>query len=728
MHIRKKGRELAILQAVDDLSRMAEVDRASLQPQEQWGEDLTEQQLYERKQILRWRQPDQIAYNQERARNIFSVILQYLESIYEDEKGSLRTTEMQRGVQAIMLLAGEAVQKLDRLAQQNGQERMSFADLKEYQDLQQFYLTKIVQEFEEILDVEERWGEEIAAAEGASETERQGLQSLEDVRQDRNYELFHLRKADGKPFFTRSLLRHLGLVSNLEELVGDPTGEDLFLRIQAIQDRDLHHSAKEVLHLVSPYIEEYYAGALKHKSVPFVSALNKSLMALMLAANQRNLLLSTTGKCCMDYYADFHFYLRQALASKEYQKFISKPPEHADKFSRCLIHLAHALCTSFFLRVSSREEMIAFIRQLIDRGSSDVETEIATPMKSPQSLWNSLLDDDESIRHELKRFPSGPMKKVVQVFRDEQTLSGFNPLTQGNLLSVLYTIANSEFNLTCLRLPSPTVQANIQNADVAEEFYGFLRSIESSDAHQRHLLINLQERTSWQEHARCVALEEIQKSEEFADSIVVITIPKNADFYLQVGPYLETNDAKQFIAQFKEQIASGEQCGYFLPATVPHGNLKHFIDESMKAIHTLFFGGKELLVRKNRLDFIEIFYLFFILKMVEMFKPDTVSFTCKDAIDTGAAASAEMFAFLRMMNNSKNWSQEERDFLLWMLYTPALIFRQRPIDGQRLSRMISALETINAELEAHHDSVIATCSKLFTTPFFHELRVREFGK
>ncbi len=115
----------------------------------------------------------------------------------------------------------------------------------------------------------------------------------------------------------------------------------------------------------------------------------------------------------------------------------------------------------------------------------------------------------------------------------------------------------------------------------------------------------------------------------------------------------------------------------------------------------------------------------FILKLIEDFNPDTLSFTCKDAVDTGAAASAEMFAFLRMMNDASHWSKEEKDFLLWMLYAPALSVRERAIDIQRLNRMTSALAIVGAEVEAHYHETVAACSKLYKLPFFKGLKVKE---
>ena len=77
--------------------------------------------------------------------------------------------------------------------------------------------------------------------------------------------------------------------------------------------------------------------------------------------------------------------------------------------------------------------------------------------------------------------------------------------------------------------------------------------------------------------------------------------------------------------------------------------LLKFSDEALDTVHKVFFDGKGTLVHKNRLDFIEIFYLLFILKLVEEGKPADIfgASLCKDAIDiTGAACQRRTVRFL----------------------------------------------------------------------------------
>jgi hypothetical protein len=515
------------------------------------------------------------------------------------------------------------------------------------------------------------------------------------------------------------------LVAQFDVLMKDSAIRDPFLRIQMILDRDAHVAAQEILHLASPYVDEFLKEALKFKNIGFVAEISKALMALMLAGNSRNLMQHAVGKHALNYYMDFHSYLRSALHSAEYLKFIAGQADLSKRFFHSLINLLHALCSSFFLKTGSRKEMVVFIHMLIERGGRESNTLSQTA--SPVALWNNVCDQDKSIRYLLKQYPNGPLTKTIKLFEEDNQMRGFDPLSQQTQPGQLFNISTKGLHISCLCLPCPISQQIIAKAGVAEEFEGFLRSIISQKRNQRHLLINLQDRTSWHEHARCIAVEQVQQSSEFVSALKVVTLPKNTDFYMQSGSYIEWDDAREFKKSVREQVADTEQCGFYIPSDIDQKKLLEFSDQAIEMIHDLFFGGKDRLVHKNRLDFIEIFYLMLVLFFIQEYEPDTLSFTCKDAIDTGASASAQMYAFLRMMNDSSQWTEQEKDFLLWMLYAPALMFRQRAIDPLRLNRAIDALCVIGAQLQSHDHHIVDACGKLFKIPFFKGLSVTEVG-
>lgn len=710
------------MDAVDNLSHMAELDLSSREDVTKL-EGLTEAQVSERMQTLSWHDREYRAFNQERIKETFVVVQKYIRGLCEEGKGYLKEDQVRRGIQAIMILVSEAAQKVDNFTQifKGEKEAQSVTELKEYKELQHFYLTKVSQRFHTVLEVEGMWQEEWGS--GESDAKKAALKDLETVRKDREYELFLIRKEDGTPYFNRDLLRHMQLVGQFDSLLADPTMQDPFLKIRTITDKDAYKSAKEILKLAAPYVDEFTKDAMKFKNIAFVSDMSKSLMALMLAANSRNLIQNAIGKSSINYYADFHYYLRSAVSTPEYRKIIASSQSSGERFIHAVTNLSHVLCGSFFLKVSSHKDMIELIHTLINKGTQGSVSQGQT--SSPLSFWNNLRDHDDSIRYLLKNFPNGPLLKTIQLFTEDKEMKGFDPILQQNYPMQLYTFSGDELHVSCVRVPCPVSQTFIAKATITPEFEGFLRSLKGKKGDQRYLLINCQDRTSWHEHARCKAVEEVQKESEFTDTLMTVTLPKNTDFYMQSGAYVEWDDAEEFMKQLKEQIASKEQCGFYFPPEINEDQLLQFSEKAIKAIHTVFFDKKERLVHKNRLDFIEIFYLMLTLKLVEEFKPDIMSFTCKDAVDTGAVSSAGMYAFLRMMNDSSHFSKEEKDFLLWMLYAPALATRERAVDFERLNRMISALAIVGAELEAHNRSTVASCAKLYKLPFFNAVKVRE---
>ena len=222
------------------------------------------------------------------------------------------------------------------------------------------------------------------------------------------------------------------------------------------------------------------------------------------------------------------------------------------------------------------------------------------------------------------------------------------------------------------------------------------------------MLINLQDKTSWRDTARCTALEGVQKNVEFNKSSRSF-LAKDTPFYYQIKEYASKSNAAEFIATLVHNN------------NLPH--LKPFIDSITKAIHKHFFGKNDTLNRREREDFIEIFYLFLSLKVLDLASPNTASFTCKDGVDTGAAQTAAFYAFLKLLK-SEFTTKPELDYFRWLLYAPALFVRERAIDQERLNRMLSALEALDHALSENRTSFHKDIDKLYTQGLFKTLKVR----
>ncbi|HSX37876.1 MAG TPA: hypothetical protein VLE95_03500 [Chlamydiales bacterium] len=665
----------------------------------------------------------------------YQAIYQYLISLYENRDTDWKSNKLKTGIAATMSLVGESAEKMDRYLpfRKGGPLSQKIVEREAFQSLQQFYLQKFQAKFSGGIEGEEAWEEEwIENSQGPSGV-ISGLKDFETVIKDREYELFYIRNEEGLPYFSPELLRNIKLTVDLES-TSDTFEEDPLLKVRAIQDRDLCTSARQILNDCYFFIEDFCKTAKKLKSNDLAQMLNQAIMALFLSSNPRNLLQNTVGKHCFQYFLDFQFFLRKAMKTQEYQKWIAYPPDPSEKIAFLLLKMTHALARGFFTRPGGvKQEAIGLIHRTMRKGE-EVFQEKQKALLKADHIWSQFLLSDEWLRAYLHKFPNGPLFKILDFVRESEADGvsvPFDPLGQENLPSLLFKIVNSKIvnsktHIDVLRCPSPVIQSCINKADIADEFRGFLRSLSASEyrglkgriafsveaTNKRHLLFNLNDRTSWREFVRSRGLENLQKNAEFNQKFFVVTLPKDTDFYTQNNEYLHLNRSEDFIAAFLEQIASKEECGYFFPSAWPLEDVMQFAKDTLPAIHAHFFHKKETLTRRDREDFIEIFYQLLIVKAIERFKPDSISFTCKDAIDTGAAQGALLYGFLKLLSG-KVIDKEAQDFLLWLFYAPALFIRERGIDPERFNRAVSILDRLDSELSTHREEILKTFENFY---------------
>ena len=705
---------MTIMDAVDNLSSMAELDEKQIAV----SKDLKAVIATDDDDSYRWLDPKDKEQTMTRVKSTFRVVHDYLKHIYSKDKKHLKDTEMQKGIQAIMVLAGEAAEKVDTCTSLfKGMQEEKISELKEYQNLHKFYFTKIVKRFQEVLESEELWKKEWESVdEDIRDIQRIGLKDLETVKRDRKYELFYIKKEDGRPYFNRNLIRHIKLVSDFDEVISDVEGADPLLRIQLLQDKDSYETAREIRKNCESEIEDFYKDALKFKENTLISTVNKAMIALILTTNPQNLLQHTSGKSCLGYFLDFQKYLREAMDSATYLQWINNPPDAADHLNRALLHVIHALCFHFFTHTGMRQETTNYLYDLIKRGRGGEVVQVTDLI----FFLNALLEDHESIMNILKRYPNGPLFKTLDTFVAEEELI-FDPIMQQNFPLALYQFSSKSYKATCLKLPGPTKQKRIDKADVLEEFKGYLRHLISDQKKEKLLIFNFQDRTTWEEHARAKAIEELQNDAEFARHLLVVTLPKKTEFYYQTDVYLAVNDAADFLKLLREQLDSHEECGFHFPASLSSVEISKFFDECIPLIHEHFFTNKKKLTRKNRLDFIEIFYQFFMMKILDMTRAEFVSFSCKDGVDIGSTSAGSFYIFLKLMSGQTSFDEDDREFIHWMLFSPALLVRERIVDTHRLNRMVSTQLVTNAQLKKHRVKILKAFESLYDFPSFKEI-------
>jgi len=718
MKKRSKSDEMTIMDAVDNLSSIAEVDVESNAEGVERG---VKQNLQKFKNLKQTEKQETL----ETVKGSFKTVHKYLQHVYQQDKEHLQDVEMQRGVKAIMVLAGEAADKLEKCTSifKHAYKGEKIEEIEEYKDLRKFYLNKIVKRFQEVLASEEAWEEEWGAEDPTLDIERLGLKDLETVKRDKEYELFYIRQDDGKPFFNRNLLRHIKLVSDFDEVISAAEGEDPLLRVNVLVDKEAQVVANEIREDVKDELDDFYVDAMQYQELPIIQTMNKVTMSLLLASNPRNLLQHTIGKTCTRYFHDFQFYLREILTSADYIRLISHSLNETDRLSRALVHLVHAFCFAFFIRVGKRNDLIDYIHDLIKKGYGGQEVARAET-SDPLTFWNDLLDIHDVVSSVLKRYPSGPLFKTLDIFHERDEKEGFDPIYQGNQPSFQFTFSSQSFDSKCLRLPCPTFHNHINKAQIIDEFKGYLRYLDQKKGMGSHLLFNLQDRTSWEEHARCQALEELSRRAEYTNQLILVTLPKRTDFYFQTDAYKDLNQANDFLKMIKEQVASNEECGFFFSNRIPRNEIDTFIGKILPLIHKRVFQSKKTLTRRERLDFIEIFYQFLMLKILDLVKPDYFSFTCKDAVDVGPTTNAGFYTILKMMSENISYNKEEQDHFLWMLYAPSLVVRERLVDYQRLSRVMSAMTSLNEGFQNDQKGFMKELEALYDYPLLQQIQIK----
>ncbi len=640
-------------------------------------------------------------------KKILTVILSYLKKFYKNEYSYLTDPETLEGIKAIMVLVGEAAKNIDNHPSLF-KNKTSVTQLKEYKHLNEFYNTRISHQMDEgilgkwILAISQQTQnrqkelyeqqELKSRASLLSDAPRHLFVNLEAVKKDSEYELFYIRKEDGSLFFSPRLLRNIKLICDFSsgELSKDPV-VDMPLWV----DFEMQSAAKVILHSLHELTEHFFHECVKYRHRELVATVNKCLMALYLSANANNLSrdlpdLGENRKNCRDYFTDFLSFLHEALHSAEYHKIITYPTTKGKGINSILTEILQGICRSIYLSLHCFNDFDITLQHLLTAAYEGQTAENYDVISAKNKIHQIAENEYTALTKRFKNHSKGPLAKTLASIKDG-FLHSFDPFTQLNLPSQLYAMAFNSHKIVNLHLPSPTTQEYIHRVSVLDEFKGFLRSCMSEFPHHKHLIINLQDRTSWREHFRSIALEEL-RTYDFDKSIVVVTLAKDTDFYHQLAPYKQENHVEIFLKHFKAHLGD-ENSGYYFPTTIKSAILTNFAEGVMGAIHRIFFSNKNILIRDHRLDFIEIFDLFLTLKLMDIVNPNSFSLTCKDGVDISSSCNALLFIFLKMLGkeafDQETWTQLNR-----VLHAPAILLRERLMLKERFDRMISALKAI----------------------------------
>ena len=284
--------------------------------------------------------------------------------------------------------------------------------MREYKELQDFYLRKISRTIDE--GVLGKWILALSkkalaskkvpsfppAVKKTTETTRVFV-DLESVKKDTEYELFYIRKEDGSRFFSPRLIRNVKLVCDFGHYFGkgkereaDPL-EDLYIT----EDRSYLSMAQNLIKKARPVLDDFYRDTFRFKENPLIGLVNSSIMALMMSCSSIHLYNGTAKKNCKEYFYDFLNYLRESLHSRECQKLIAYPPKPTDKAPFTLLKTLETLCLHLFSNLRDGYVVRHYINTLIPNAMEGQSPEHLQAYNEKPTLTNRLsLDHGALVR------------------------------------------------------------------------------------------------------------------------------------------------------------------------------------------------------------------------------------------------------------------------------------------------------------------------------------------
>lgn len=229
------------------------------------------------------------------------------------------------------------------------------------------------------------------------------------------------------------------------------------------------------------------------------------------------------------------------------------------------------------------------------------------------------------------------------------------------------------------------------------EFIGFLQAYRRRG--MRHLYISLQSLITapfGDETGRSSLLMALADAPDMEETLYLCVLSKNSPFYFQSPTsYPDEMDVTTFTKLLYSELfnkpssVSGNYVSKGLRKGLP--DLEGLSTNLIESIAKLFFPDTPFLSRKQRQNFIELFYNHITFKLLEQLDIASFNISCKDAIDRAAAANAQLFAEISIINGEHN-EQDNIDFFELLMNGRAPLVRQRAIDHGRLARAEQCVE------------------------------------
>jgi len=688
----EKSEDLSISSAIETLSTIADLEMTStVQDPLMEGPSPDEPPVVAK--TVRWLHKKNAEHMRSIVTEKLHVVLNYFKHFYQSEHERFTRREAIDGIRSIMLLVEEAAENLDRYTTLFlGAVSGSIKQTDEFIELCKFYKKNILPiaahrevsswigelPFEGILtQVEgatEGWPEHVPCAPLSVEIER--------LKQDRDYELLTLKNPDGSRLFTPKLLRNMRLACDVEQAVKQKEGTEVEHQLELMRDQQ---AATEVYYLLGnsyPAVDAFFRAPNKAKAFRLFLDMYAPAVAIMNAA-VRTIHKSDhpKTKSVESYFFDFRTLLNNYYHSLDFQRLLAYPPKNENSWEYAVFRLAESFASHIVNGTPISYDLVGSTKTLIQQGFSHAVNRVGDP--------DGTLSRDLDIDYDAIRWLVGSEggKRLARLLEEiEQSRSDlFEPLLGQTLTTHAFDLSWRGEVIPVIRLPSPTHQEFIHKATPSEVFQIALRRKIRKACETSCLIVNLQDRTSWRDGARCEAIEHLEMSEDLAKNVHVFSLRRAGDFYEQENEY-ENLGLNEFKVELIEHVTEAES-GALWPSD---GKIRKAVSKLVEDLCAVLHPDEESVDRQDRLDMIELVYTLCILRAIAESHPDLLYISCKDGFDLSIPVMTNIYYLLTRLNGFAP-SAEEVDWLRSLLFGLPLVHRERPLFLNRHHRLINFL-------------------------------------
>lgn len=483
------------------------------------------------------------------------------------------------------------------------------------------------------------------------------LNNLVEVKKDYSYELFFMSDEDNKRFYSEALSQIIYKQSKLHENVheNDPLTKTILWK-----SNEIKKSASSLVVKNDVMFRAFYPEALNHLNIEAIQKTHNAIMALFLSRYEATSVGHDPKKNNISYFNDFLLFLREA------RKDLHNDLKDLSCDQKRVKLLTSALSMGIFESKLVFEDVAHYLYYQITLPIQPEGT------KKPLSSGQYLMDIYEELYRKFAKYPNGPLFKAIDRILESGTHHIFDPIILGMFPSLEGVLKFEDQQIDIIRSPSPVAQSSILYATCNEEFLGFLD--EKVDRGEVTFILNIQNRVSRKERARCRVIEETLEQAEYVSHTQLFSFPNPEDLLENLEKiHGDIETFSEFFSILKEEFKKPGMNSSFFLSPLLEDPVQTFLELCCPVLKDAFFSKKKILFKNDKLLLLHLISYLLVLKSIEEINPNTIVVMSKDGLDYASVFVAG-FAFF---SKDTSWDEHSLKLLMTKILSPTLVSRDR---------------------------------------------------